>query len=78
MYTSFIIAETIIGVMSMSIYNDQEIPVGLGMALAQNLDAMEVFNSMDDGSRQNVIERARHVKSKQEMESMVYELNSYR
>lgn len=62
----------------MSILNDQEIPVGLGMALAQNLDAMEVFNSMDEASRQEVIERARHVQSKQEVESMVYELNSYK
>ncbi|MGL6200210.1 MAG: hypothetical protein ACRC3H_14875 [Lachnospiraceae bacterium] len=61
----------------MSILNDQEIPVGLGMALAQNLDAMQVFNSIDEASRQTVIEQAKHAKSKQEMESIVYELNSY-
>ena len=41
------------------------------MALAQNMDAMRVFSSLSESSRQNVIDRSRQVNSKQEMEHLV-------
>lgn len=56
---------------NMSLLNNDEIPLGLGMALAQNMDAMRVFSSLSDSSRQNVIDRSRQVNSKQEMEHLV-------
>lgn len=55
----------------MSLLNNDEIPLGLGMALAQNMDAMRVFSTMNESSRQNVIDRSRQVNSKQEMENLV-------
>jgi len=62
----------------MSIYNDQELPIGFGMALARNLDAMRVFTSMDEVSKQSTIERSRHANSKQEMDAIVSELTSFK
>lgn len=59
----------------MSILNNDEIPVGLSMAFAENLRAMERFSNMDVQDRQDVIERARHAGSKQEMRSIVAGLN---
>ncbi len=55
----------------MSILNSKEIPVGLGMALAQNLDAMEVFSAMNDFQKRSVIERCHNVKSKKDMQALV-------
>ncbi|WP_313524592.1 hypothetical protein [Anaerotignum sp.] len=58
----------------MSILNDKKIPIGLGMALSQNLDAMQVFATMDEGSRNRVIERSHHAQSKNDMQSIVSDL----
>lgn len=59
----------------MNILNNDEIPVGLSMAFAENLRAMERFSNLDEQGRQDVIERARHAGSKQEMKSIVSGLN---
>lgn len=59
----------------MSILNNDEIPVGLSMAFAENLRAMERFSNMDEQDRRDVIERAKHANSKQEMRGIVSELN---
>ena len=59
----------------MNILNNDEIPVGLSMAFAENLRAMERFSNLDEQGRQDVIERARHAGSKQEMQSIVSGLN---
>lgn len=55
----------------MSVLNNDEIPVGLSMALAENLRAMERFSNMNDQERQEFISRSRSVGSKQEMRSLV-------
>lgn len=60
----------------MSVLNNDEIPVGLSMALAENLRAMERFSNMDDQERQDFISRSRSVDSKQEMRSLVSGLDS--
>ena len=39
---------------NMSLLNDDGIPLGLGMALAQNMDAMRTFSSMSESARQDV------------------------
>lgn len=59
----------------MSILNNDEIPVGLSMALAENLHAMEKFGSMSEQERKEFINRSRAVNSRQEMRSLVYGLN---
>lgn len=55
----------------MSIFNNDEIPVGLSMALAENLHAMERFGNMNESQRQDFIQQSRSVGSKQEMRSLV-------
>lgn len=47
------------------------LPLGFGMALAQNETAMERFESMSGPEKQSVIQRAYHVRSKQEMQQLV-------
>lgn len=59
----------------MSILNNDEIPVGLSMALAENLHAMERFSNMAEQERQEFINRSRNVGSKQEMRSLVADLD---
>lgn len=58
----------------MSIFNNDEIPVGLSMALAENLHAMERFGNMTETERQDFINQSRNVGSKQEMRSLVSNL----
>ncbi|MEA4971853.1 hypothetical protein SDC9_60614 [bioreactor metagenome] len=58
----------------MSILNDKEIPIGLGMALAQNIDAMKVFSSLDETTRNHVISRSHHAQSKADMNEIVLDL----
>lgn len=60
----------------MNILNNDEIPVGLSMALAENLHAMERFSSMNEAERQDFINRSRNVGSKQEMRSLVSSLDT--
>lgn len=60
----------------MSIFNNDEIPVGLSMALAENLYAMERFGNLDETRRQDFIQQAKNVGSKQEMRSLVSDLES--
>ncbi len=48
-----------------------EIPLGFGMALAQNEQAMQNFAQMDERGRRSVLFDARHVRSKSEMKSLI-------
>lgn len=49
----------------------QDLPLGFGMALAQNEPAMRVFESMSEPEKEAFILRTRSVRSKQEMEKLV-------
>ena len=48
-----------------------DIPEGLGMALAQNIYAMQYFSSLPDTQRQDIIRRTGQIHSKEEMQSFV-------
>ena len=50
------------------------LPLGFGMALAQNEAAMKRFESMTELQKRNVIEQAHHVNSKREMQQLVSRL----
>ena len=52
------------------------LPLGLGMALAQNEAAMKRFESMAEPEKQALIARCHHVKSKREMQQLVNQLTS--
>ena len=54
------------GAKKMLDYNN--IPVGLSMALAQNTGALEHFAKMTDAERHSVINKARCVQTKHEMQ----------
>lgn len=50
---------------------DSDVPMGLGMALTRNLDAMEHFSSLTASQQQQVVKASRQVASKQEMQFLV-------
>jgi protein-arginine kinase len=48
-----------------------DVPLGLGMALAQNLNAMKYFTSLPEEERTEIIKKAHYVKSREEMANFV-------
>ena len=62
----------------MSLLNDDGIPLGLGMALAENMQAMQYFAALPDQKKQAVIDHTHQIQSKQEMRQFVQELPSGR
>ncbi len=53
-----------------------EMPLGLGMALAQNPQAMKIFAMMSDAEQQKIIDGTHTLRSKQEMHEYVNKLLS--
>ena len=54
--------------------DETKLPVGFGMALAMNQDAMHAFASMPEARQNAVLERARSISSKSEMQQLVMSL----
>ena len=50
---------------------DDGLPLGLGFGLAMNEEAMNSFSSMTEEEKRQVIEAARGVSSKEEMQELV-------
>lgn len=53
----------------------KDLPAGFSMALMQNEDAMKRFEKMSEEEKSKVIEHARSVGSKREMQILVYDLS---
>ena len=51
-----------------------ELPLGFGMALAQNEQAMKNFENLSADEKQAIIDKTHEVKSKKEMNSLVNSL----
>lgn len=51
-------------------YDGQDIPLGLSMAMAQNPQAMSYFAKLTAAEKQAVINEAKHVSSKAQMQQM--------
>lgn len=51
--------------------DETKLPVGFGMALAMDADAMHVFAAMPETRQHAVLEQARSVSSKTEMRQLV-------
>lgn len=51
--------------------NGNDIPLGFGMALAKNMDAMAYFSGLTEERKKTVIEGTHAVNSKEEMEEYV-------
>lgn len=54
--------------------NGYGIPMGFGMALAQNSRAMAYFSSLSEEQRKSIIDGTHSINSKQEMQSYVNNL----
>ena len=52
----------------------REVPIGFGLALAQNEDAVNAFAMMTGEQKQEIWARARNVRSKKEMQDLVASL----
>ena len=48
-----------------------DIPMGFGMALAQNPDAMDVFSALTEDQRRQVLKKTHRIGSKAEMRAYV-------
>ena len=48
-----------------------DVPLGFGMALAQNPDAMDVFSGLTEAQRQQILSKSRRIRSRSEMRSYV-------
>lgn len=57
--------------MAQNLTNGPDIPLGFGMALAQNPEAMDVFSGLTAAQRQQVLDKSRRIRSKEEMRSYV-------
>ncbi|MDD6991524.1 MAG: hypothetical protein PUI48_06830 [Oscillospiraceae bacterium] len=55
----------------MNFVNGKDIPLGFGMALAQNSEAMTRFSAMSEEQRGQLIEGTHSVRSKKEMQAYV-------
>ncbi|MGM9594180.1 MAG: hypothetical protein ACI3U8_07480 [Candidatus Onthomonas sp.] len=52
-----------------------ELPLGFGMALAQNEAAMQKFEGMTEAEKQAFLQRTHSVRSKAEMQQLVASLS---
>lgn len=50
-----------------------DLPLGLGMALAQDVAAMERFANLPEAEKQAIVDRAHAVQSKAEMRTFIQE-----
>ena len=55
-----------------------DLPMGFAMALAQNIQAMEVFTSLTDIEQQKLIDGTHDIQSKEQMRAYVKAIADYR
>ncbi len=58
----------------MNILHNESIPVGFGMGLAMNLDAMDHFSRLSEAEKEELLNRARDARSKHDMDRIIDEL----
>lgn len=51
--------------------DNQELPIGFTMELAEHLDVLRTFSALSDSEQQKFIDGARNVNSREEMRSYV-------
>ena len=59
----------------MSTNFDDSLPMGLAMGLAMDLDAMNRFSNLSEAKKEELLNRARDAKSKDEMQGIIDELS---
>ena len=48
-----------------------KVPLGFGMALAMNANAMNVYSGMTEAQKQAILDRAHQARSQQEMHEII-------
>ena len=48
-----------------------KVPIGFGMALAMNPSALRAYSAMTEAQQQNILDKARNVRSEREMHRIV-------
>lgn len=48
-----------------------KVPIGFGMALSRNPQALNAYSAMTDAQKQAILDRAHHADSEQEMHRIV-------
>lgn len=61
----------------MYLLDNNDMPVGFGMALAQNMAAMERYSGLTEAKKEELLNRARDAKSKSDMDSIIAKLNGF-
>jgi len=54
----------------------QDLPLGFSFALAQNPNAMKTFMDLSQSGQEEILQKARSVSSKSEMQSLVNDLSA--
>ncbi len=54
----------------------QDLPLGLGMGLAMNIDALDRFGRMSEAEKEKLIFESKDAKSKSEMDRIISSLAS--
>lgn len=58
----------------MNMLDKKGIPIGLGLALSDNVEAMNAFYSLDEAERDKIIQRSHNARSKEDMAGIVSSL----
>lgn len=60
-------------------FNDslKDLPMGFSFALAKDLDSLNCFANMSKSKQKVVVDKARHVNSKKEMQNLVQSLKTF-
>lgn len=53
----------------------RDLPLGFGLALAQNTNALDAFSGMTEQQKKEIIKKTHSIQSKQEMQAFVNSLN---
>lgn len=56
--------------------NRNDVPLGFGFALVQNPEAMKYFSALSEEKQSEILQRARSVSSRDEMQSLVASLSA--
>ena len=54
----------------------EEVPIRLGMSLAMNSEALEVYAQLSDKKKQKIISKSMKIDNKEEMDKLVGKLQS--
>ncbi|NMB30571.1 MAG: hypothetical protein GX988_03925 [Clostridiales bacterium] len=61
----------------MNFSNLDDMPLGFGMALAQDVEAMKQFSKLPVNKQKEIISKTRNVNSRQEMQAYVQQLRDH-